>query len=277
VTILVTGATGHIGSHVVAGLAAAGARVRAVARGEADVPAGVELVRADLTDAEALGGSLDDVDAAFLLRPPATAVGHQRPVDLIASRVERVVYLSSVSVETAPDHPMTAIHADIERRLTAESDAWTFLRVGKLDTNAFGYAAPIRETGQVRLPYPELGRAPIHERDVAAVAVRVLLDDRWRGRALVPSGPEALTEGDIVRTIGEVVGRPARVVQITPEESRAEMLDAGVAPDLADAALEYWRGLVDEPEPLTSVVQEVTGGSARTFASWVAENAAGFA
>jgi uncharacterized protein YbjT (DUF2867 family) len=270
--ILVTGATGRIGRHLVAELSAAGESVRAFARTEAPVPDGVDLVLGDLVDPTAVEPALEGIDTAFLLWPQATAVGHAATVDLIASRVERVVYLSSVSVRTAPRHPMATIHADIERRLERADVGWTFLRVGKLDANALGYATPLRDEGEVRLPYPAAGRAPIHEADVAAVAATLLLRDEGAKRAFVPTGPEAMTEADIVRTIGEATGRDARVVEISPEESRADMLTSGVTPHLADAALDYWRSLVDEPEPLTTVVHDVTGRPARTFASWVREN-----
>jgi uncharacterized protein YbjT (DUF2867 family) len=271
--ILVTGGTGRIGRHLVSELSAHGEPVRAFARTAVPVPIGVDLVLGDLVEPTAVEPALEDVEAAFLLWPQATAIGHGGTVDLIASRVERVVYLSSLSVRTAPNHPMAVIHADIERRLERAGAAWTFLRVGKLDSNALGYATPIRETGEVRLPYPAVGRAPIHEADVAAVAAALLLEDGRTRRALQPSGPKAMTEADIVRMIGEIVGRDIRIVEISPEESRAEMLASGVTPHLADSALAYWRGLVEEPEPVTTTVQEVTGRPARTFASWVRENA----
>jgi uncharacterized protein YbjT (DUF2867 family) len=277
VTILVTGASGNIGRPLVEMLVGAGADVRAFSRRGTVLPTGVEVVLGDLADASSVEPALSGVTAAFLLWPQATALGHAATVDLVASRVPRVVYLSSVSVETMPHHPFTVIHGDIERRIRAASDAWTFVRVGKLDTNALAYVDEIRERGEVRLPYPGVGRAPIHERDVAAVVARLLLDERSLGEAIVPSGPESMTEADIVGTIGEAIGREIRVTEISPAEARADMLAEGIPPDLADAALAYWRRLVEEPEPRTEVVRELTGLPAATFASWAADHATAFA
>jgi uncharacterized protein YbjT (DUF2867 family) len=274
--ILVTGATGHVGRGLVAELTAAGEHVRALARTPAPIPGNAELVLADLADPSAVEPALEGVDRAFLLWPQATASGHAATVEQLAGRVERIVYLSSVSVTTAPAHPMATIHADIERAIASGGGAWTFLRAGKFDANALGWAGQIRETGSVRMPFPGGGRSPIHERDVAAVAARLLLDGGHAGDALEISGPEPLTESELVATIGEVIGRETRVVEIPPEVSRREMLEAGVSLELVDAALAYWEQLVAEPEGVTPVVREITGSAGRTFGSWVAENADAF-
>ncbi|MFJ8129939.1 SDR family oxidoreductase [Streptomyces hydrogenans] len=56
--ILVTGATGKVGGSVVARLHAAGVPVRALVRGAADLPEGVQAVRGDLGDPASLGAAL---------------------------------------------------------------------------------------------------------------------------------------------------------------------------------------------------------------------------
>jgi uncharacterized protein YbjT (DUF2867 family) len=257
-----------------------GEPVRAFARGMLEPPIGVELVRGDLSVPATLEPALDGVDATFLLWPQASAEGHGPTVEMLTARVSRIVYLSSLSVRDDLEeqtHPMTAIHADIERAIERAGSRWTFLRAGKFDTNALAWAPQIRETGAVRLPYPDAGRSPIHEHDVAAVAARVLTDERYVGSRLVLTGPEALTEDEIVHGIGAGLGREIRVETIAPGVARREMLDAGLPPELADAALAYWELLTREPEPVASTVPDVTGSPGLTFADWMREHAALFA
>lgn len=223
--------------------------------------------------------ALDGVEAAFLLWPQASAEGHAATVELLAARVQRIVYVSSLTVRDDLDvqtHPMTVIHADIERTIQRAGGGWTFLRSGKFDTNALGWAPQIRETGAVRFPYPEAGRSPVHELDVAAVAARALTQEGLVGKKLVVTGPEALTEAEIVAAIGEAIGRGIRVERVDPGASRREMLEAGVSAELADAALDYWELLTREPEPVSGVVAEVTGRPGRTFGEWVAQHADAF-
>ncbi len=217
--ILVTGA-GKVGRHVVSRLHGSGAPVRVLTRHPAlaDVPGGVEVVGGDLSHADSLAPCLDGVEAVFLIWPQPTATGPLAAVEVIARYVGRVAYLSSSTVRddlAVQSHPMTAIHADIEHAIERSGADWTFLRVGKIATNTLFWSTQIAE-GVVRLPFPDAGRSPVVESDIGAVAARTLLDEGHVGAKHILSGPEPLTEGDLVRIIGEVIGRPIRVERIPP-------------------------------------------------------------
>src|SRR3954467_3218896 len=100
-TILVTGATGTIGSLVVQGLASAGAEVSAFVRaaGKKRFPAGVKEVVGDLTDVPSLRAALPSVRTLFLLNAVTPDEVTQALVALNLAReagIERVVYLSSM-------------------------------------------------------------------------------------------------------------------------------------------------------------------------------------
>ena len=110
------------------------------------------------------------------------------------------------------------------------------------------------------------GRSLIHERNIADVAVRALLDDRHDGRRYVLTGPETLTQREQVRVIGEVIGRPLRTEEQSPDEFGDQWADA----------LAYWATLVDDPEPVTHTVPDLTGVPARTFREWATDHAADF-
>jgi len=279
--ILVTGASGNVGRHVVSGLVAEGAHVRALTRDPASArwPEGLEVARGDLSVASTLDAVLDGVDVVFLLWHQASAEHPDAAIEAVARRARRVVYVSSLTVDDDLEdqaHPMTVLHADIERSIRGSGLAWTFLRAGRFATNSLAWAPEIRAGDVVRLPNAAAVRSPIDPRDVGAVAVRTLLDDGHAGVTHILSGPERLTEGTMVHVIGEVIGRTIHVEEVPAGTARQELLDGGASPELADAALKYWSKLVAEPEPVTRTVREITGSGARTFRHWAMDHADDF-
>ncbi len=128
----------------------------------------------------------------------------------------------------------------------------------------------------MRAPYGAASRSLIHERDIAAVAVRALTEDGHGGAKHILSGPEALTQVEQARTIGEAIGRPVRFEEIPPEVAREEVAEAFGDASFADGALDAWAGFVERSERVTSTVEDVTGASARTFRQWAADHADDF-
>jgi uncharacterized protein YbjT (DUF2867 family) len=277
--ILVTGATGTVGRQVVSQLLPSGAQVRALTRNPeaAGLPPEVEIVRGDLTDPEGLDGCLDGVDTVFLVwTAPAGAV--PAAVDRIARNARHLVLLTSPHKTPHPlfqqPNPLREMFAEIERRIEASGLRWTFLRPGMFAANALSWWAPaIRSGDVVRWPYADAPTAPIHERDIAAVAVRALLDDGHDGAEYVLTGPESLTQREQVEVIGEVIGRPLRFEELSPEEARREI--PFPAPAL-NMLLNAWAAAVGQPALVTSTVAEVTGRPARTFREWVTDHSEAF-
>ncbi|MEU4286891.1 NAD(P)H-binding protein [Kribbella sp. NPDC026596] len=265
-TVLVTGATGRVGRHVVEGLRAAGVTVRALVRTPdlAGLPTDVELVRGDLYDADAVRRAAADVDAAFLLWPSFDASG---AAAVVGQLPRRVVYLSSLNASDG------GVWGEVEELLRNAGKEWTFVRPGGFAVNAQAWAREFREGDVVRLPYPEAGRSLIHERDIAAVAVLALLDDRHVGQSYELTGPEVLTQAEQVETIALAVGKQLRIEGLTGADARQAMLDQGAPPAIADSAVSYWSTLVDNPEPVTNTVVQLTGRPALTFAAWAEEHA----
>ena len=92
-------------------------------------------------------------------------------------------------------NPLKVLHAEIERLIETSGLQWTFLRPGMFAANArFWWAPQIRAGDVVRWPYLAAPTAPIHERDIAAVAVRALCEDGHAGAEYVLTGPQSLTQ-----------------------------------------------------------------------------------
>ncbi|HEY7143600.1 MAG TPA: NmrA family NAD(P)-binding protein [Streptosporangiaceae bacterium] len=276
--ILVTGATGKVGRQLVRQLSERGAAVRAVSRdpASAGLPAGVEVVRGDMADPASLKPHMAGVDAVFLVWPftsPGLAadVGAE-VVRVLARQSAPFVYLSAQAAERRP----VSFWAVIEQLIEDSGAAWTFLRPTGFAANTLMWADQIRDHGVVRWPYGAAARSLIHEHDIAAVAGRALTGDGHARQRYLLTGPEVLTQADQVAVIGEVTGRAVRWEELEPEEARRQLLAAWGDPGFVDSALRTWAGLVTEPEPVTSTVEEITGVRARTFRQWAADHVSDF-
>jgi uncharacterized protein YbjT (DUF2867 family) len=261
--VLVTGATGNIGRHVVTGLRERGVDVRAMTRN----PSGDGEIAGDFTDIGSVEKAADGADAVFLLWPFLTPDG----ADAVASAIGRrhVVYVSAMSA------PQGGVWGAVEDAVRRSGSPYTFLRPGGFATNTLEWAPAIRAGDPVRMPFPRAARSLIHERDIADVAVHVLLGSGHRGKGYVLTGPSVVTMADQVKIIGDAVGSRPEVVEQPLDEARAAMA-RWTGDEFADGALRYWAGLVDEPEPVTNTVADLLGRPARTFVQWATDHADDF-
>ncbi|MFE7592433.1 NAD(P)H-binding protein [Kitasatospora sp. NPDC057512] len=280
--MLVTGATGRIGRGVVDELLSAGVPVRALARrpeAAATLPPDVEVVTGDLTAPASLDGALRGVGAVFLLwtAPPPTAAA---VIERLATHARRVVFLSSPHQTPHPffrqPNPMAVLHAEIERLIAATGLESTIIRPGMFASNSLAWWAPaIRAGSVVRWPYGAAETAPVDDRDIAAVAARTLHQDGHAGGDYVLTGPESLSQAAQVEIIGNVLGRPTRFEELSPDEFRTAM--DGKAPRPAvDMLLNAWDATIGRPAYLTSAVSDILGVPPRSFAQWVADHADAF-
>jgi uncharacterized protein YbjT (DUF2867 family) len=279
--VLVVGATGNVGRHVVGALRAIGAPVRALTRRPeaAGLPADVEVIAGDLTAPESLDPALDGVEAAFLLwTAPAATAG--AVVARVAARVPRIVLLSSPHQTPHPffqqPNPLARFHAELDRLVSGTAREWTILRPGMFASNTIAWwAEAIRHGDVVRWPYARAETAPVDERDIAAVAARALLEDGHGGRSYVLTGPESVTQAAQVEAIGEALGRRLRVEELSPDAFRQST--AGRWPEPAvTMLLTAWAATLGHRAYVTSTVAEVTGNPARTFRDWARDHADSF-
>ena len=282
--ILIMGATGNVGRQVISQLPATGVQLRALARNPhtAGLPPHVDVVRGDLTLADTLDGPLDGIDAVFLVwTAPRAAVAPA--LERIVRQARRIVFLSSPYKTAHPlfqgaqPNPVAALHAEIERVIETSGRQWTFVRPGMFAVNArHWWARQIRAGGDVvRWPYAAAPTAPIHERDIAAVAVRALSEDRHAGAEYVLTGPQSLSQFEQVSAIGSVIGRPLRIEEISPDEARRELLRIGPLPAV-NMLLQAWAAAMGQPAYVTSTVAEITGVPPKAFLEWATDHAAEF-
>jgi len=275
--ILVTGATGNVGSELVRTLLAGGHPVRALVRDEsrgAAVPAGAEPVVGDLSRPESLDAALDGVTAVHLL---AGYGGLDDALERMRrAGVERVTLQSSSAVPSGDvTNAVARYHIESEAAIRASGLAYTFLQPNGFMSNALEWADQLRSGDVVTAAFAGVRTAQIDPLDIAAVAAAALTTDAHEGRSYRLSGPESLLAADRVAILAHVLGRELRLEPQRDEEAYAEM-SARMPTEYVDAFFSFFvDGTLDESEVLPTV-EEVTGRPPRTFAGWAAAHAGAF-
>ncbi|MGW6817423.1 SDR family oxidoreductase [Streptomyces sp. NPDC055005] len=275
--ILVTGATGNIGSALLKELHARGIEpLRGLTRDleRAVFPEGVEAVEGDFSEPASVKSALEGVRSLFLV----SRLGSDADI-LEAARqagVEHVVLVSSITVETHPHLGPAAENLAVEELLRASGMAWTILRPTQFASNALMWAASVRDHETVQAPYAQTALPTIHPGDIASVARVALTEPGHRGHTYALTGPEPVSARQQVEAIGAALGRVVPFAEISRGEAHAGMAVI-FGDEAADAVLDVIGGDVNsELLMVRDTVPRITGSSARPFSQWAAENADAF-
>lgn len=210
-TILVTGASGTVGSAVCRVARARGLPVRAAVRPQraADDPAAVAF---DFLDASTWTAAFAGIEIMFLVRPPALSRVERDILPALAAArgagVRHVVFLSVQGAEANPVVP----HAKIEKWLRAAGMSWTFLRPSYFMQNLMTtHVAEIRDHSAIDVPAGNGRTAFVDVDDIAAVAGEVLANPHQHvARAWTPTGPRAATYDEVAEILSRELGRRIR-------------------------------------------------------------------
>lgn len=281
--ILVTGATGTIGRPLVDVLAGEGAKVRALTRDPqaAGLPAGVEVVAGDLSQPDTIAPLLEGVTSLFL-NPRAVGEAAGDLLALAKERgVERVVALSAINIDDDLTEQPSRFQGDrnkeAEEAAVASGLEWVSLRAASFAVNTLRTWAPqVRAGDVVRGPYAGFAEPLIHEGDLAEVAARALSSTELTGRRLRLTGPQSLSQEELVAVIGEVIARPVSYQEVPAEAFRQGMIQRGLPQPFVDALLARYARGIGPAEGVTDEVERILGRPARTYAEWVADHAAAF-
>ena len=281
--ILVTGATGTVGSEVVRQLLAAGQPVRALVRPGSTAPKlsnGAEIAVGDAGRPETLEAALRGVERLYLLLPMVPVL-RQWDASIIAAAqradVRLVVKHSNMGAQDEAGTTMQRWHRAGEMLIEKSGMTWTFIRPTGFMTNALGWAGMIKNQGAVYAPGGDGRLAVVDPRDIAAVAVAALTEPGHEGRAYDVTGPEALSAAEQVKTISGEIGKPVACIDIPEPAARESMISTGMPGEIADALTEFMADVrAGRSATVSDSVMKVTGRPARTFAAWVHENAAAF-
>lgn len=271
-SILVTGATGNVGRPLVAQLVSAGAEVCAVTRDPkaARFPDGVQVV------SSAVAG----LDGAYAMFLNSRALGDELAPMVKAARqagVTRLVALSAINADDDFSRQPSRFRGDrnkeVEQYAVDSGLEWVSLRPTVFVSNFFDMWAPQISAGDVIVgPFARASTAPISDRDVSAVAARALLTDELVGQRIPLTGPQALTNAELVDIVGGVLGRRLSYREIPAAQVRQRFVDMGFSTGFADAYITLLAATVDTSALVTHEVEKILGRLAESFADSVSAN-----
>ena len=287
-TILITGATGTVGSEVVKQLSAKGENiiVKAAARSATDNTFEnlnrVQVVQLDYDKPDSLAVALKGVDKLFLLTPFQSNM-----VDLTSNLVSeakkaKVKYIAKQSVMGADAEPGITpgrLHRQAEKIIEESGIPFTFLRPNFFMQNFVNYYSNlIRSQGAFYMPAGDAKVSFVDVRDIAAVAVKSLINDnQQKGRTYNITGGEALTYGQTAEILSKAVGKKINYVNVTDQDARKGMKDMSMDEWTIKSMIELFEitraGYVSEISP---IVEQVTGNKPITFSQFAKDYAGAF-
>ncbi len=276
-TILVTGATGNVGSEVVKQLSAKGADVRAgyhtLSKADKIKGPGVEIVEVDYDTPETVEAAFPGIERLFLLTPgwPGVEKTVEITAQLVAEAkkagVQHIVKLSVMGADAESKIPPFRWHRQAEEMIEESGIPYTFVRpTGFMQTFPMSHGQTIKAQNAIYTGAGEGKVGLVDARDIAAVAVEALTGDGHEGKIYTTTGPEALSYNQVAEILSEVLGRKISHVNVSEEDLRKGMEEAGFPEWVGDAAIEGQRMTREgRPPAVLPTVEEVTGKEPRSF------------
>ena len=262
--ILITGATGNVGTEVVKALSRRGQPARAFVRKEPEIAlSGIELVEGDFNKPETFARSLQGVDQLFLLIPSSSEVEQQQRNLVEAAKrsgVKHIVKLSQLGADAHSSGRFQRYHGVVEDYIRDSGLEYTFLRPNLFMQGLLNFRESISFQGAFYLAAGDAPVSIVDVRDIAAIAVLALTESGHEGKVYEINGPEALTHSEMAQRLSDAIGRTVKYVNIPPESMRQALVSFGMPEWQANGLVEdydlYRRG---EAAKVSTTVQHLTG------------------
>ena len=273
--ILVSGASGTVGTLLVEALVAQGQKVKAASRSGRRFD-GAEAVRFDFADPSTYTPAFDDVDRLYLLMPADNLQVEGFLLPVIACAAERgvkVVMQSVMGAEQDQQNPYRKVEIALEAALAS----WVILRPNWFADNFHGLWAPAVASGEIALPADDGASSFIDARDIAASASAVLTTGRFDNQAFTLTGPEALGYRDAADFLSGAANRKIAYTPISDNAFVALMQGTGLPEPhgrmLAELFLAVRQG---HTAAVSDGVEVLTGKPPRRLAQYAADHAGAF-
>ena len=276
-TILITGATGNIGSEVTKLLTQQGVLFRVMVRDPKKVPeltasVGVEVVAGDFNDPNALAEALRGIERAFLLTPSSEQAEAQqlRFVDQAKQAgVRHIVKLSQLAANPTSPVRFLRYHAVVEQAIRESGMAFTFLRPNLFMQGLLNFRDSIVKQGKFFAAIGDAKVSMVVVRDIATIAVATLTEPGHDGKIYTLTGPEAITHAQAADELAAALGHSVTFIDIPARVMRDELAKIGFPDWQADGLIEdYAHYSRNEAATVEPGVEEATGQPPRSFATF---------
>jgi uncharacterized protein YbjT (DUF2867 family) len=289
-SILVTGASGNIGSEVVKELLsdAPDVSIKAAVHSSQNVKkvksdARVKVIQIDYNEPETVREALNGVDKLFLLTPDvpnAADLASNVVIEAKKAGIKQIVKQSVMGAAALEaDVGTMRLHRQVEKFIEQSGIPFTFLRPNEFMQNFVNFHSPsIKGNNAFYVPLEDAKVSLVDVRDIAGVAVKSLIDeDKHKNKTYLITGPEALSYHQVAEILSNTTGRKINYVNISDEEARAAMKEIGMSDWLINTVSElseYFRkGKASEISP---AVEEVTGNKPISFSQFAKDYAEAF-
>lgn len=276
--ILVTGASGHIGSELIKRLQSRGADFAAmVSKSGREVP-GVKVVVGDFGDAASLQRAFKGFDTLFLLLPlvPQKLELARNAVQAAkAASIKHIVRSSGAGADPASPVSLARLQGAIDAIVTDSGIACTFLRPSGFMQNLVNFSAAQIKAGTYYAPHGQGAQSLVDVRDIADCAAAVLVNPAAHaGKAYTLTGAAAFNDTQQMALISKATGRTVSYVDV-PE---AAAIDAMKGMGMPDVMVDWFMSLNHVIKQgwaagLSPDVQQLTGHAPRRLEDFIAENA----
>ena len=281
--ILITGATGNIGTELVRRLVSKRTPIRIITRDQKKIAhLGPEVGRVigDRHEPSVVQRALQEVEKVFVLSGPFD-IDHEADRLLMNkaknASVRQIVLISSSTVHLAEKNSIGVFHREKEMLVERSGVPWTFLRPGAFMSNALQWVDTIKSQGKVFNPTGAGKFAPISPYDIAAVAALALNSSRHEGKAYDLTGSQLLSTHDQVHTLSQLIGSPIQCIDIPTEVAAERMKASGIPEILIQGLVDRWiRTRNGESTFYANEVERLTGQPAQTFEAWCYEHRSAF-
>jgi len=273
--ILVTGATGNVGSLLIPNLTSLGANVRALTRDESKAQglkdAGAEVVVGDLEKPGTLDAAFRGVDKVFLITPPNPNQVIQTKNGIEAAKRNGSPLIVRLSAGAVKDMPgalprISGQHAETDAMLRASGLPYNILRPHNFMQGTMMAAQTVASEGVVYMAVKDGKIGMIDVRDIVDVAVNVLTEDGHEGKTYTLTGPASISFHDVAAALSMALGKQVNYVDVPLDAARQAMIGMGLPEWVADAFGEYMTAFSEGYGDFTTDdVQLVTGNPARPF------------
>ena len=282
-TILVTGATGTLGGEVVKQLSSStpAVNIKAGVHSAQNVKKDgdrVEVALIDYNKPETLKEALSQVDKLFLLTPDvpnAPELASNLVSEARKAGIRHIVKQSIMGADLEADVGTLRLHRQAERIIEQSEIPFTFLRPNEFMQNFINLHSPsIKSNNAFYRPLEDAKVSLVDVRDIAAVAVKSLTDDKYNNKTYLITGPEALSYHQVADILSNATGKKISYVNISGEEARAAMKEMGMNDWTISELADYFRKR--NASEVSSAVEEVTGKKPISFSQFAKDYAEAF-